>query len=288
MSIIEIKNLNFSYTAKQPVLRGLTLDVTAGSFLAIVGPNGAGKSTLLNLLSGLLRCSSGTINVDSRSLKSYSSQSLARKIAVVRQQTPPPFGFSVLETVLMARTAFFTSSGFESSEDLSIVDEALRATDTFAFKSRPLTSLSGGERQRVFIARALAQNTSILLLDEPTSFLDLRHQVKIYDLLKVAQVEKSKTIIAATHDINLAAQYADSALLLKPAATHRGESSASSLASCFEYGAVHEVLTPQNVEKTFAVETFVSTVGSERFFLPLGSLAKDRRILSRQNKTDRI
>jgi iron complex transport system ATP-binding protein len=177
-----------------------------GTFLAIAGPNGAGKSTLLNLLCGLLSPRSGTIRIDAAPVESYSTEALAKKVAVVWQESMPVFGFSVIDTVMMARTPYYGPMGFESEADREIVAEALEATDTAGFALRPLGSLSAGERQRVFIARAMAQNTPILLLDEPTNFLDLKHQVGIYDLLKAAQLQIGKTIVAVTHDINLAAQ----------------------------------------------------------------------------------
>ena len=138
----------------------------------------------------------------------------------------------------------------------------MEATDTVQFASRALGRLSGGERQRVFIARALAQDTAILLLDEPTSFLDLKHQVGIYDLLKKMQLEKSKTIVAVTHGINLAAQYADVALLLG------GDCS-------YNIGKAKDVFSLQQIERVFGVKTFMGKVGEEKFFLPLGKFAKD-------------
>lgn len=262
--IIEVKNLSFGYTSRSVVLKDIGFAVPSQTFLAIVGPNGAGKSTLLNLMSGALKPRSGTITIDAAPIESYSAQKLAAKVAVVRQESVPIFGFAVAETVLMARTPYFGAAGFESQADRDIVKDALELTDTAAFASRPLTSLSSGERQRVFIARALAQNSPILLLDEPTSFLDLKHQVGIYDLLKAAQLEKGKTIVAVTHDINLACQYCDQALLLGTDNFHR-------------HGPANEVLSAEQIKDVFDVQIFAGRVGQERFFMPLGKLAKDNR-----------
>jgi iron complex transport system ATP-binding protein len=263
MSIIEVDNLSFRYSDDK-VLDELSFTIPGGSFLAIAGPNGAGKSTLLNLLCGLLSPESGTIKVDGSALTSYSKESLAAKIAVVRQEFVPVFGFSVVETVMMARTPYFGRMGFETENDKEIVAQALRATDTFEFASRQLGWISGGERQRVFIARALAQDTDILLLDEPTSFLDLRHQVGIYDLLKKMQLEKGKTIVAITHDINLASQYCDEVLLL---------------ASDEKYhkGPAETVFSQEKIAEVFGIEGFQGQIGKENFFLPLGKFAKDYR-----------
>ena len=261
MSIIEVSHLSFGYFDTE-VLLDLSFEVERGSFLAIAGPNGAGKTTLLNLMCGSLKPKSGSIRIDAAAIDSYSTEGLAQKVAVVRQEFVPAFGFSVIETVLMARTLYYGQMGFESKADREIVNEALNATDTVQFASRPLASLSGGERQRVFIARALAQDTAILLLDEPTSFLDLKHQVGIYDLLKVAQLEKGKAIVAITHDINLAAQYADVTLLLGADRS-------------YQHGRTKDVFLPEQIEKVFGVRTFVGKVGQEKFFIPLGKFAKD-------------
>jgi iron complex transport system ATP-binding protein len=262
-AIIEVKNLSFGYRPEEMILKDISFEITSETFLAIAGPNGVGKSTLLNLLCGMLPPKSGTIEIDKIPLESYNSEALAGKVAVVRQEFVPVFGFSVIETVLMARTLHFGTLGFENKKDRQIVNEALEATDTAQFALRPLGSLSGGERQRVFIARALAANSPILLLDEPTSFLDLKHQVGIYDLLKSTQIEKGKTIITITHDINLAAQYCDEILLLGTNNDHHK-------------GKTKDVFSPEQIEKAFGVKTFVGKLGKEKFFIPLGKFAKDR------------
>lgn len=260
--IIEIENLSFEYTIDSVILKDISFVVSPGTFLTIAGPNGIGKSTLLNLISGILKPNSGTIRIDKIPVKSYNPKDLATKVAIVRQESTPVFGFSVLETVLMARIPYYGSTGFESAEDIRIANEAMQATDTAQFASRMIMNLSGGERQRVYIARALAQNSPVLLLDEPTSFLDFKHQVGIYDLLKTAQLEKGKTIIAVTHDINLAAQYCDKILLLGPGGFCR-------------YGGTKDVFSPELIKLVFEADVFAGEIGQERFFIPLGKLAKD-------------
>ena len=262
--IIEVENLSFGYTQSE-ILKDLSFKVMSGAFVGIAGPNGAGKTTLLNLLCGLLSHKAGSIKIDAARIESYSVKKLAQKIAVVRQEFVPVFDFTVAEMVSMARTPYLGTFGFESKADKEIVAEALEMTDTAYFASRPLAELSGGERQRVFIARALAQSTAILLLDEPTSFLDLKHQVAIYDLLKATQLEKGKTIVVITHDINLAAQYCDEILLL-------------GADSNYYIGKAEDVFSPEQIEKVFGVKTFVGKVGAEKFFLPLGKFAKDSGI----------
>ncbi len=266
-AIIEVENLNFGYTPQQAILKHISFEVIQGRFLSIAGPNGAGKTTLLNLLCGLLRPKAGSIKIETAPVESYSVKKLAQKVAVVRQEFVPVFDFTVTEMVSMARIPYLGTFGFESKADRKFVAEALEMTDTGRFASRPLAQLSGGERQRVFIARALAQNTAILLLDEPTSFLDLKHQVGVYDLLKRMQQEYGKTIVAVTHDINLTIQYADEALLL-------------GADSNYHIGKTKDVFSPQQIEKVFGVRTFTGRVGQENFFLPLGKFAKDNQIIT--------
>jgi iron complex transport system ATP-binding protein len=267
--IIKVENLRFGYKSQSMILKDISFEVKQGTFLAIAGPNGAGKTTLLNLLCGLLKPKDGSIEIDAIPIESYSVKKLAQKIAVVRQEFVPVFDFTVEQVVSMARTPYLSAFGFETKADKHSIDEALEMTDTAQFSSRPLAELSGGERQRVFIGRALAQNTAILLLDEPTSFLDLKHQVGIYDLLKFMQHEKNKTIVAVTHDINLASQYADFTLLL-------------GADSSYQHGRANEIFSTGQIEKIFGVRTFSGHVGREKFFIPLGKFAKDRSQIDRK------
>ena len=265
-SVIAVENLSFGYE-NEPILDKLTFEVAEGTFLAIAGPNGAGKTTLLHLLCGSLGSRAGTIEISGKALRSYSVKELAQKIALVRQEFVPAFDFSVAELVSMARTPHFGTFGFETSIDKEMVAEALEMTDTAQFASRRLGQLSAGERQRVFIARALAQDSPILLLDEPTSFLDLRHQVGIYDLLKKMQIDNGKTIIAVTHEINLAAQYCDLILLLGPD-------------SRYYIGPPNDVFSARKIEEVFSVRAFAGRVHEQKFFIPLGKLAKDADIIA--------
>jgi iron complex transport system ATP-binding protein len=256
---VEIENVSFAY-GPQVVLQDMSFAVRRGQFLAVAGPNGAGKSTLLNLICGLLRPQKGRIRIDGVNIHSYSVKALARKVAVVRQEFVPEFDFTAAEIVAMARTPYMSTFGFESESDRKIIMQALEMTETSRFETRPIRQLSGGERQRVFIARALAQQSPILLLDEPTSFLDFKHQVGIYDLLKEVQSQTNKTIIAVTHDINLAIQYCDKALLISDKTFHLGD--------------INEVFSRERIEDVFGVKTFEGRVGNERYFLPLGKLSK--------------
>jgi len=268
MSLIKVDKLSFGYSSCE-ILEELSFELDSGNFLAIAGPNGAGKSTLLNLLSGALKPKSGSISIEDKAIGRYTNRQLCEKIAVVRQEFVPIYGFSVIETVLMARTAYYSRTGFERKIDREIAIEALEATDTLDFAERRLGQLSSGERQRVFIARALAQKTDILLLDEPTSFLDLRHQIEIYDLLKKMQLEKNKAILMVTHNINLASQYADVALIL-------------GADSSYNWGSTKEIFTSEQIEKVFGVKTVKCIIEEENFFLPLGKFAK----INQKNKSN--
>jgi iron complex transport system ATP-binding protein len=260
--IIKVEKLGFCYT-HGTLLKNISFELPRGTFLTIAGPNGAGKTTLLNLLCRLLRPDSGVITIDGANITAYSVKKLAQKIAVVRQEFIPVFDFTVAQLVSMGRTPYMGTFGFESKSDSLIVEQALIATDTIQFALRPVGKLSGGERQRVFIARALAQQTPALLLDEPTSFLDLKHQVRIYDLLKKMQLEKGKTIVSVTHDINLALQYADVALLLGADGS-------------YQFGKARDVFSEKQIEKVFSVKIAAGTVGQEKIFMPLGEFSSDR------------
>lgn len=278
---IQVNQVSFGYDPHRPVLNHIDISVRPGAFLAVAGPNGVGKSTLVKIMAGMLRPQSGVVHLAGRDLRSYAVGELARCIAVVRQEFVPAFGFSVFETVLMARTPYYGQWGFESKEDRDRAARALELTDTARFASRPLGSLSAGERQRVFIARALAQETPILLLDEPTSFLDLKHQVAVYDLLKSIQQGMDATIVAVTHDINLASQYCDEALLLYPRRQREDSSPASPLAPLYRIGPTAEVFAPREIQRAFDVEVFSGVIGRERFVIPLGAMAKDANFSGR-------
>jgi iron complex transport system ATP-binding protein len=267
---IQAEHVTFAYGPDKPVLQDISFAVQAGTFLAVAGPNGAGKSTLVNLLAGLLRPQSGQVLLDGVNLRSCRVQAIARRVAVVRQEFVPAFGFSVLETVLMARTLSYGRWGFETKTDRELALRALELTDATEFAARPLGSLSAGERQRVFLARGIAQDTPILLLDEPTSFLDLKHQVKIYDLLKSIQKEEGTTIVAITHDINLAAQHCDDTLLLYPLGSRPAGSPS------YRIGKTSEILTPKEVERAFDVRVLAARVGHRRFLIPMGTTAEDQ------------
>lgn len=196
------------------VLEELNFAVPPGTFFIIIGPNGSGKTTLLKLLTGLLSPQTGRIEVLGREIQDYSPRQLARRIAYVPQQAPSGFAFKALEVVLMGRAPHLGLLGIESAADLALARQAMALTHTDHLAERALDQLSGGEQQRVFIARAICQQPHILLLDEPTAALDMSHQVRVMDVLERLKAERQVTVVMVSHDLNLAAMYADSVLLL--------------------------------------------------------------------------
>jgi iron complex transport system ATP-binding protein len=256
MAAIEIKQLCFGYT-QNPILTNVSLSIDTGSFCAIAGPNGVGKSTLIWLAAGLIKPNSGVIQIQGKNVGSYKVKELSRQIALVQQEYVPVFGFTVLEMVMMARLNRQDFVLFENDQDKSIVAEALEQMEIVHLSGRKLNELSGGERQRVFIARALAQQTPILLLDEPTNHLDIKHQIRIFELLKKLQTRQNKTIVAVTHDINMACQYCDQAGLM----TEGGR---------MLWGQPSEVFAIDTLKRVFEVDGIGGTVNKKPFFIPFG------------------
>ncbi len=238
-----LRNVTFGYD-RRVVVDDVSFDVRPGEFLGIIGPNGSGKSTLLRLMSGLLRRGGGELSIDGRSIERYRRRELSRMLAVVPQETAIAFPFSVMEVVLFGRTPHFGGFGFEGDRDLAAARRAMERTDTTALAGRAITELSGGERQRVVLARALAQEPRYLLLDEPAAFLDIRHEVEMYDLLRDLQRE-GMTVVTVLHDLNLAALYCERVVLLDQGRVAMA-------------GTPAEVLTYATLTRVYGTEIYVS------------------------------
>jgi iron complex transport system ATP-binding protein len=206
--------VSFAYVAGQPVLNDASGHVARRGLVGILGPNGSGKTTLLRLLGGLLTPASGRVTLDGTDLHSISRPTIARRIAMVPQETQLAFEYTVLEMAVMGRYPHLGAFEVEGPEDLEIACDALRATGTLHLASRMFNTLSGGEKQRVVIAAALAQRPDILLLDEPTASLDLAYQLEIRSILLKLNEESALTIIVSTHDLNLAASLCRELILL--------------------------------------------------------------------------
>jgi iron complex transport system ATP-binding protein len=226
------------------VLRDLCIELRDGEMLGVLGPNGCGKSTMIRALMGVLPPVAGEVLVRGRPLHRYSRRELARTVATVPQAAPQRFAFTVGETVMMGRTAHVGRFAPHSAADRAKVDEALHATDTHHLGRRFVTDLSGGEQQRVAIARALAQDTGILLLDEPTAHLDINHQMDIFDLLLGLCRERRMTVLCVSHDLNVAAEYCDRVALLRDGKVARS-------------GSPEETLTVEALAEVYGIELAV-------------------------------
>lgn len=213
--VLQADNVEFEYRPGEPVLRKVSLSAPAGKFLCILGPNGSGKTTLLRCLLGRLRPKAGAILLDSKPLKRYSPCELGRLLGYVPQFPTSTFTFTVRELVLMGRFAHTGLLGIPGQHDDAIAHQAMIMTDTLSFGDRTLEELSGGEAQRVMIARALAQQPHVALLDEPTSHLDIRNQLTIYRMMERLAHDWKIAVICVSHDVNLASRFADELILMR-------------------------------------------------------------------------
>ena len=222
------------------VVRGVSFALREGRIIALLGPNGAGKTTLIRSLNETIPLSSGRIELDDKPLDSYTRREIAKRIAVVAQENETKFPITVLEYVLAGRFANGSAFGWETGEDIAIARRALEMCDLSGFRERFMNELSGGERQRVVLARALATDARVLLLDEPTANLDLAHQAMMFRLVRERCCDDNASAMVITHDLNLAAEFADEVILLK-----KGE--------VFASGIPDEVLTTANISGVFNV-----------------------------------
>lgn len=243
MEAVKINNIVFRYSSI-PVIRDISFYVNKGEFISVIGPNGSGKSTLLKTLNGLYIPESGQVELLGKNIEEYKRKEIARKISFVPQDTSVEFEFSVEEVVSMGRHPFKGRFQKEDKMDRKLIYEAMEMTNIFDIRDRIITEISGGERQRVFIAKALAQNTEIILLDEPTSHLDINHQIDILNLLRKMNQEKGITIILVVHDINLATRYSDRIILLK-----KGK--------LVSQGTPEDVITADNIQQTYGMRAAV-------------------------------
>lgn len=228
----------------QIVLRDIDLEIKPGEMVGIIGPNGCGKSTLIKGITGLITPRSGQIFINGRNIAKMSRGDLARLIAVVPQNPLLPELFTAFEIVLMGRTPHLSRFGYEGQRDLTITQRAMEVTQTIAFAERRVGELSGGEKQRLIIARALAQQPGVFLLDEPTAHLDINHQLETLDLIRKLCLEQGLVVVVATHDLNLAAQYCDRLVML-------------SQQRIYCQGTPHQVINPDTIKQVYGAEVYV-------------------------------
>lgn len=246
---LRFESVSFSYEGARPGTPSLRLEsidlvVEPGSSLAIVGPNGSGKTTLLRLAAGELAPSSGRVEICGLDPSGSPRRDLARRVAVVAAHATVGFGYTVEEVVLMGRAPWLEGYALESDEDVEVAREAMRAMDVLHLAGRVFDSLSSGERQRAAVARALAQQPELVLLDEPGAFLDIKHQVELYDVLIGLSATKGLTVVSVLHDLNLAALY-----FSRVAMIHEGR--------IFAHGSPDDVITYANVCTVFETDVYV-------------------------------
>lgn len=211
--VLKVQGLEVAYGEKK-IINGLDFSVYKGEFVGIIGPNGTGKSTLVKAITDIIPKSSGSIRILDHESTSISKKELAKLVAVVPQEFNIEYEFTNLDIVMMGRNPHIDRKHKKSSKDFEIVQEAMEMTNTWRFKDSLFNELSGGERQRVVVARAIAQQTNLILLDEPTSHLDVHHQLEIMELIHKLKESRGVTVVAILHDINLAARFSDRLILL--------------------------------------------------------------------------
>ncbi len=215
MPILKAAGVRFRYPTGREALGGVDLQARRGELVCILGPNGSGKTTLLRCLLALLRPSAGTITLDGRDLRRYTAPALARVVGYVPQNVQPAASFTVREVLMTGRSPHMGRLGVPGELDRRVVDAAMTMTGAEAFADRDFDALSGGERQTVMVTRALAQQPAVMLLDEPTSSLDVKHQLDIYRLMAKLAHEWEMAVVCVSHDVNLAGRFADRLVVLK-------------------------------------------------------------------------
>lgn len=240
--LLKIKNISFSYESVK-ALENVDFEAKDGEVLGIIGPNGSGKTTLLRCINRVLNPKVGTVLIDEKDISKLDRREIARKIGVVPQHSTI-FPFTVFEVVLMGRFPHMKTFGGEKLNDFKVVKNAMELTGTLHLSQRLIDELSGGEMQRVMIARALAQEPDVLLLDEPTLHLDVNYQLEVSELVRKITEEKRLIVILVSHDLNLAARYCDKLILLNSGKIH-------------SIGSVSEVLTPEKIKGVYHVDVEV-------------------------------
>jgi len=256
---LRVRDVEFSY-ASIPVIKDICLEVAESEILGIVGPNGAGKSTLIRCIDRILAPQKGTVLLDGKDIKKLNRMEIARKMGYVPQSASQIFSTTVFDTVLMGRRPHL--SWRSNEKDIGKVLEVLQMLKIEDLAMRDINELSGGQKQKVFIARALAQEPDVLLLDEPTSNLDIKHQLEVMEIIKNIVRDKGISAVIAIHDLNLAARYSDRIVMMDNG-------------RIFAAGNPSSVLTQDNIKLVYGVEVIVSNHNGTPYIIPLSPLNKE-------------
>lgn len=237
---LKVKELEFKI-ADQQILNGIDLNIKEGQFVGIIGPNGSGKSTLLKNIYRVYKPSKGSISLEDTDIDTMKSKDIAKKLAILSQESSTQFDFTVKDIIKMGRYPYKSMFEDYSKKDTELVDEIIDKLSLQKHRDRSFNTLSGGEKQRLLIARALVQNTDFMILDEPTNHLDIRYQIQLLDIVKSLGI----TVLAALHDINIAALYCDYILVMKDGKILKG-------------GTVDEIITSETIKEVYGVDSYIT------------------------------
>lgn len=255
MNSITINNLTFSYDGITDVLDNVSLSVKHGEILSIIGPNGSGKSTLIKCISGYKTPASGQILINNKNISSYSTKEIAKTMALIQQHFAMEYNFTVIQMVLMGRNPHIKRMQNETLKDYNIAYASLKRTEIFHLKSRSITTLSGGEWQRMILARALCQQASIMLLDEPVAGLDIKHQINLMSTVSSLAKSDNITTVCVLHDLNLASYYSDTIVLLKQGKIYKS-------------GKPKDVLTKSILEHVYETNIDIFNINGRMYITP--------------------
>ncbi|MEG0855964.1 MAG: ABC transporter ATP-binding protein [Terrisporobacter sp.] len=250
--MIRCENLSFSYDKKKNFIKDLNININIGKITTILGPNGSGKSTLLSLLSCYNKPDNGSVYLDDINLSNIKTKEIAKKIATVHQENESPEDISVETLISYGRTPHNKNN---KAEDENIINWAIKSTSLEEIRNEKVMSLSGGQRQRAFIAMALAQKTEVLFLDEPTTYLDIYHQIEILEMIKLLNEKYNLTIIMVLHDINQAIKYSDNIIIMKEG-------------KIVEEGKPCDIINDKTIKDVYKVEGIICNVEEEMYFVP--------------------
>ena len=254
--MIKLENISFSYNKKKEFIQDLSLEFKSGEITTILGPNGSGKSTLLHMMSTYLKPKSGKIYLGDKDLGKLKQKEIAKYISCVYQENEAPDDITVRDLVSFGRNIYSNVKKEDKEENKRMIDFALKATGIEEIQDKKVVNLSGGQKQRAFIAMSLAQNTGVLLLDEPTTYLDIFHQIEVLDLVKKLNEEYKMTIVMVLHDINQAIKYSDNIVIMKNG-------------KIIEEGTPKSVINEKSIKTVYNVEGIICNVDKEEmYFVP--------------------